>query len=126
MKLLYYIKKLLPVTAACLTALLLLSSCDDDGYSHEPPDGKGSIIVENNSGEDTAVYIDGVLIGNARSGDASVFDLNPGRYRLVLAEVDGYRNYRDDIDVLENRLTVLDVMIDYSSSSLYYVIVDFE
>lgn len=122
----YYIKKLLPVTALCLAALFLFSSCDDDGYDHKPPAGKGSIIVENNSSGDANVYVNGLFIGNAGSGAASVFDLNPGRYRLVLEEEDGFRNYRDDIDVLENRLTVMDVMIDYSNNALYYVTVYFD
>lgn len=126
MKQLHYIKKHLPVLALCILSLFVFSSCEDDDYDHKPPAGKGSIIVENSSGEDTDVYINGEFIGRADSGDAAVFDLDPGRYRLVLDETDGYRNYRDDIDVLENRLTIVDVMINYSSSSLYYVTVYFD
>lgn len=111
----------------CFLALPILTSCDNNkSYDHTPPTGQGSIIVDNNSGSDTEVYIDGKRLGVAEASRDTAFDLAPGRYRLVLTEVSGYRNYRDDIDVLENRLTLLDVMADYANASLYYVIIDFE
>lgn len=116
------ISLLLTLVAAALST----SSCETKTYDHTPPPGKGSIVVDNNSGSDTELYLNGSFVGKAESGDVTVFDISPGQYRLVLAETDGYRNYRDYVDVLENRLTILDVMTDYSSSSLYYVVVDFE
>ena len=106
--------------------MLLMTSCDDGDYDHDPPPGQGSIIIDNGSGSDAEVYLDGVLKGVAESGEATIYDMDPGVYRLVLAEEDGDRNYRNDIDVLLNRLTILDVMNDYSSASLYYVVIDFE
>lgn len=106
--------------------LAALTSCDDGSFDHDPPEGKGSIIVDNNTGTDTAVYLDGSLAGHADSGDSTIFDLEPGEYRLVLDEVDGTRNYRDDIDVLEGRLTILDVLPDAASIFRYYVTIDFD
>ena len=114
------------LTVACLLPALILTSCDDGTYDHVPPAGQGSIIIENNSGEDTQVYIDGILFGTVRERKTRIFDMTPRTYRIVLDEDDGYRSYRDDIDVLADRLTVMDVMIDYSSSSLYHVILDFQ
>lgn len=113
--------------ALCIVAAACFTSCDDDkDYDHTPPLGKGSIIVDNESTEDTEVYLNSVLVGIAKEDEARIFDLDPGVYRLVLAERDGDRNYRTDIDVLRGRLTILDVTEDYSDSSLYYVVIDFE
>jgi len=115
------------VACACLAAALTLTtSCDDSTYDHTPPAGQGSIIIDNGSGSDAEVFLGGVFAGIAESGEATVFDLEPGVYRLVLAEEDGDRNYWNDVDVIANRLTILDVMIDYSSASLYHVVIDFE
>ena len=120
------INKLLRVMAGILIAASLVSCDDDSSFDHDPPDGKGSMIVDNNSATDTGVYLNGTFVGYAKSGDSTIFDLEPGHYRLVLDAVDGSRNYRDDIDVLEDRLTILDVLYDAANTYLYYVIIYFE
>lgn len=114
------------LTGFCLITGLLLTSCDDGSFNHVPPQGKGSIIIDNRTGNDAEVYLGGVFAGIADSGETTVFDLEPGVYRVVLAEKDGSRNYWSEADVLAGRLTILDVNVDYSNPSLYNVTVDFE
>ncbi len=122
----YRTRNRLASTVLCIAAAICFTSCEDDGYDHMPPEGHGSIIIDNESGSDAEVYLDGIFVGAAEDNEATVFDLEPGVYRLVLAEEDGSRNYRNDIDVLLNRLTILEVMNDWGDASLFHVIVDFE
>ena len=114
-------KKTLP-RLRFLAALLLaastlgLTGCDwDDSDDHEdynPPDGKGALRVDNNTADDIRVYVDGEQLGTTGDFSDRVFDLAPGVYRVVLDQKDGDRSYRDDIDIIEGRLTVLDVALD--------------
>lgn len=100
-----------------LTALLpLVVGCDwddsDDHEDYQPPEGVGALRVDNNTGDDIRVYVDGVQQGTTGDYSDRVFNLNPGVYRVVLDQKNGDRSYRDDIDIIENRLTVLDVSYD--------------
>jgi len=94
------------------SAVLLVSGCDwedDDVSDHKPPDGQGAIVVDNNTAEDIKVFIDGIRVSDVRDFDDRAYDLDPGIYRVLLDEDDGDRTYRDDIDVIEGRLTIIDV-----------------
>ena len=99
----------LPFAAGLLAAALLLPGCDDDDIDHSPPAGQGSIVIENDGYEDVDVYIDGAYQARVKDGHWRAFDCPPGVYRVVLDEDDSDRTYRDDVDVLVGRLTVLDV-----------------
>lgn len=100
-----------------LAALVpLLGGCDwddsDDNEDYVPPEGSGALRVDNNTADDIRVYVNGEQKGTAGDYSDRVFDLEPGVYRIVLDQKNGDRSYRDDIDIIENRLTVLDVTYD--------------
>jgi len=89
--------------------MVFATGCDDDDVDHRPPPGKGALVVDNNSVARFQVFVDGEDRGRAGSFKQRAVDLDPGVYRVVLDEDDGDRSFRDDIDVLEGRTTVLDV-----------------
>lgn len=98
----------------CALGLLgtLLAACDWDNRGsrdHHPPEGSGALVVENNSSGDLRVYIDGMEEGKVGDYSNRAFDLLPGVYRIVLDERHGDRSWRDDVDIIEGRLTILDV-----------------
>ena len=109
--------------AAALACLALSSGCevDDDDYDHDPPAGLGSIVIENYTSTDIELFVNGRLIGEIDEDDDSVFDLRPGVYRVVLNDDDGDRSWADEVDVLEGKLTVLNVRIDTSYFDSYTV-----
>lgn len=106
-------------------AMLTASSCNnDDHFDDPPPSGQGSIIIDNNTSDDISVFIDGVSFPEAKDGKNRTYDLDPGVYRVVLDQQGGDHTYRDDIDVIESRNTVLDVA--FGDGANYDVIVFFE
>lgn len=95
---------------------LLMAGCDydnDNDEDYDPPAGQGALLVDNNTSDEIRVYIDGVERGRVDDYSDRPFDATPGVHRVVLDQVNGDRNYRDDIDIIEGRLTVLDVQADY-------------
>lgn len=91
---------------------LLAAGCDLDNRGsrkHNPPDGYGALVVENNSSRDIRVYIDGKEEGKVSDYSNRAFDLLPGVHRVILDERHGNRSWRDDVDIIEARLTILDV-----------------
>ena len=94
-----------------LSSLIMTLGCDRE-FDHEPPVGQGSIIIDNNTGGDLDVYMGGAQTNDVDTGDNEAYDLPPGLYRVVIDEEDGTRSWADDVDVLEDRLTILKV---YSS-----------
>ena len=108
---------------ASLTCLCLTAGCEkgDDHFDHTPPAGQGSIILENFTYTDIEFFIDGIQQGTIKSDRNHAFDLAPGVYRVVLNDKGGDRNWADDVDVLEGRLTILTVKIDTSSFDAYLV-----
>ena len=93
--------------------LLCLTACHDDDddnlRDHQPPAGQGSIIIDNNTFNDIHVFFNGVAQAQAPDRKARAYDLDPGVYRVVLDEERGSRSFRGDVDVLENRRTIIDV-----------------
>ena len=103
--------------ALLLAAGLAFSAgCDwddsDDNEDYNPPDGEGALRVDNNTGDDIRVYVDGEELGTVGDYSDRVFNREPGVYRVVLDQKNGDRDFRDEVDVVENRLTVLDVSYD--------------
>jgi hypothetical protein len=112
-----------------LCAALWVTGCDDVGdndFDHDPPAGKGAVIVDNISPTDINVYVDGRSVGQVDDDDDRPFDLSPGVHRVVLDEDDGSRRWSADIDVLAGRLTILRVTLDTGDRDDYNVDVDFD
>ncbi len=98
----------------CLSALLLawcLAGCDyeDDDHDHDVPPGLGSLIVDNNTADDIAIFIDSVRANNVDGYEHKSFDLRPGVHRVVLDERGGENSFHDDVDILEGRRTIMDI-----------------
>jgi hypothetical protein len=108
--------------------MALGAGCDDldDELDHTPAAGLGALIVENNTGSDINLYLDGLSRGQVDADDSLAIDLNPGTYRVVLDEDDGDRQYGADVDILEGRLTVMRVYIQSGSYSEYRVNTEFQ
>ena len=93
-----------------------LCACDGDDWNHTPPAGMGSIIVDNRTTDGVNVYLDGYYTNRVSDFDNEAFDLAPGIHRVVLDESHGSRNWRSDVDVLEGKLTVIEVNNGFYSS----------
>lgn len=91
---------------------LSLMGCGSDRYDHDPPHGQGAIIVDNFTGDRIRVYVDGERLSDTRRGRSRAYDLQPGVYRVALDSGERYRSWADDVDVLEGRLTILEVRGD--------------
>lgn len=101
-------KRCLHILASALLAAVFVA-CDADKIDHKPPEGKGSIVVDNNTARRFNLFVDGIDQGRIGSFKDRSFDFDPGVYRIVLDEDDGNLGYADEIDVLEGHLTVLDL-----------------
>jgi len=86
-----------------------LCACDSHDWHHTPPAGMGSIIVDNRTADGVNVYLEGSYTNRVPDFDNEAFDLLPGIHRVVLDEARGSRNWRGNVDVLEGKLTVLEV-----------------
>jgi hypothetical protein len=91
--------------------VLVMTGCETEDYSdHKPPAGQGSLIVDNHTADHISIFLDGAARGEVNDSSDRILDLKPGVYRLVLTEEDGgNRSYGADVDVLEGRLTILEV-----------------
>ena len=97
---------LLALAAVCA----LGNGChDDDDYDHDPPAGQGTIVVDNISCGRVQIFVEGTYLDSIRSGHIRYFDLPPGLYRVVLDAEDTRRAWAADVDVLDGRLTILQV-----------------
>lgn len=94
-----------------LCAALMLSACenDNDDFDHDIPEGKGTIVVNNNTENDIEVYIAGIRYQDTHNDDYEFYDRDPGVYRMVLDEDNGDRNWFGEVDVLEGKKVILDV-----------------
>lgn len=86
-----------------------LSGCDDSDYDHDPPPGQGALVVDNWTGYRLYVYLDGQEAESVPANKHRCYDLEPGAHRVVLDGKNSDRSWGDDVDVLEGRLTVLEV-----------------
>ena len=96
--------------------MLGLCACDSDDWDHTPPAGMGSIIVDNRTADGVNVYLDGYYTNRVSDFDNAAFDLVPSIHRVVLDEAHGSRAWWGDVDVLEGKLTVLEVNTGFYSS----------
>ncbi|HAL92356.1 MAG TPA: hypothetical protein DCM68_04955 [Verrucomicrobia bacterium] len=86
-----------------------LGGCDDSDFDRDPPEGQGSMVVDNYTGDRVRVYIEGERVDSVGEGDHRYYDLDPGVYRVALDGDDTDRSWAGDVDILENRRTVLEV-----------------
>ena len=94
---------------ALALAVWLLCGCENDDYNHDVPVGKGTIVVDNYTGDRVYVYLNGREEGSMGGDKHKYYDLEPGVYRVALDADDSHRSWAEDVDVLEGRLTVLKV-----------------
>ena len=94
---------------ALLVPAALFAGCDEEEFDHTPPSGQGTLVVDNLTGDRVYVYIDGEEVNSVTSDKHQYYDRDPGVYRVVLDGEDTDRAWADDVDVLEGRLTVLEV-----------------
>ena len=87
----------------------LVGGCDDTRFDREPPAGLGTLVVDNFTGDKLQVYIDGQEREDTSAGDHRYYDLKPGLHRVALDGDDVNRSWAGDVDILENRRTVLEV-----------------
>ncbi len=92
----------------CLAALLA-GGCDDDVYSRDPTEGMGLLVVDNFTGSRLRVYLDGEQVDSVSSGNHRYYEREPGIYRVALDGHNTDRSWSGDVDLLENRRTVLEV-----------------
>jgi hypothetical protein len=114
----------------CLAALLAaglapVTGCEEEEFDYRPPEGYGALVIDNNTADDLYVFVDGVRVTRVGDGSEGFVDLLPGLYRVVLDGEDS-RSYRDDLDVLRGRLTVLHVSMIYRDRYSYDVSVEFD
>lgn len=106
------------------SAVLLMgaSDCtDDDDVDYDPPAGFGALGVDNNSDTDLDVYIDGTPRLTVDEGRRRSLDLAPGDYRVVLEERGGNRSFSGNVDILLDRITVMDITSGYGTDFDVYV-----
>ena len=94
---------------ALLVPAALFAGCDDEEFDHNPPAGQGTLVVDNLTGDRVYVYLNGEEVNSVTSDQHQYYDREPGVYRVVLDGEDTDRAWADDVDVLEDRLTVLEV-----------------
>lgn len=92
-----------------LAGWLCGAGCEsDDLPDHEPPPGRGSLIVDNRTVYRLDVYLDGQNRGSVDDFDTQVYDLFPGVHRLVLDPDEDFPDTAAaDVDILEGRRTVV-------------------
>ena len=109
---------------------LLLSGCEKGinqvNFNHTPPVGQGSLVVNNNTATRVDLFVDAVFVIQVHETTFEVQDLTPGVHRVVLTEHKGSRSFSSDVDVLQGRLTVLDVTISGGGLNAYQVLLRYE
>ncbi len=107
-----------------LVSLVWLTGCEDDHDHHVPPAGQGSLIIDNHT-DDLEVYIDGEYLDKVGDYSDRAFDLAPGTYRLTLTAQNSDRYFSGFMDVLNGRLTVVDVNVGVAYNE-YNINIEFE
>lgn len=96
-----------------LAALAGMVACEREEYDHEPPAGQGALVISNYTGDDVQVYLNGAAVAGVAADEHRYYDLNPGVHRVALDSDGNKASWAGDADVLEGRLTVMEVRTDY-------------
>ena len=114
----------------CASGLFFAVGCeddDDDTHIGGPiQDGQGALIIDNQTDNHIAVFLDGTSLERAREDEEQRYDLEPGQYRLVLDEEGGDAVFSSDIDILAGRFTDIDVYKGGFGSDRFEISVDFD
>ena len=105
------------------------TGCDydeSDDNDHEPPPGQGSLVIYNNTSDDIAVFVDGVRLDDVGDYNDRAYDLDPGVRRVILDQRGGDRTFADDVDILADRRTIMDVDTDTFDTLDYDVVIFFD
>lgn len=104
-------KRVLGGLMAAILAIAGLCGCEDntDDYDHTPPAGMGTLILENDTYDDITVALDGRIQPEVKEDSTRKYDLEPGVWRLVLDQQGGDQNWRGDVDIIEDRLTIVNI-----------------
>ena len=105
-----------------LPILLLGPGCEDDSYNYKPPAGQGALIIDNNTGDHVEVFIDGVEQNKTKAGENRAYPHAPGVIRVVLSDTGTERTWRDDVDILEGRNTVIDLAVNVDDWTEFLVV----
>jgi hypothetical protein len=112
------------VATGCLLAVAV--GCSDQVVNNEvSPEGKGTLVLDNLTADTVNVFVGGVQTSIVEAVSESVVYLTPGLYRVVLDQENGARNYRDDVDVLLGRQTILHIDYNLTNANLYSVTMEF-
>ena len=124
-------EKLTRIFASLVAVAMLavgMTGCDYDenDNDHEPPAGQGSLVIYNNTSDDIAVYVDGTRLDDVGDYNDRAYDLEPGVHRVILDQRGGDRNFTDDVDILADRRTIMDVDSDNVNTLDYDVVIFFD
>lgn len=111
--------------AAVAVFTLSLTACEEeDDFDHDPPAGKGTLYIDNETWNEIKVYIDGTKMESVDAGDNEYYDLNPGVRRVALDESNGDREWAGDVDILEGRRVIMTVEVDSGDNDDYDIDID--
>ena len=108
---------------------LFLAGCDaeNNDYDFTPAHGMGALIVENDSGVDFDLYLDGSFEDGLDSGDHTTVELEPGEAHVFLREQKWeHQGVSEDVDILEGRRTIVRLYRDSWEWNDYHVTVEYE
>ena len=95
----------------CMVSLL---GCveDDDGENFDPVADQGALFINNDGFNPVHVYVDGERVpGRVGGGDSKGYSYPPGVYRVIVVDRETDRQlFRDELDILEDRVTVIDLV----------------
>ena len=117
---------ILPLLIA--SAMVCIVACEDDYEDHDIPVGQGALVLDNLTGYDLVVFVDGSDEYDLDAGDDQlILDVDPGLHRVVfLNDDDGVMNLQDEYDVLSGRYTILDISVDANDPSALLVSLEFD
>lgn len=95
-----------------MAASFMTQGCTDTHFDREPPEGQGTLYVDNRTSGTLQIFVNGESVDRVRGRRYRYFDLDPGVYRVALDDVDVRRSYAGDVDILLGRRTILDVTTD--------------
>jgi hypothetical protein len=113
----------LPVALLGAALAVALAACQEEEYmDHTPPEGQGSLVVDNNSTDTLRVLVNATT-NLIESGAYAVADLAPGDYDVRVEEQgNAYRTFEDLVTVHGSELLILHVFGHPTDRTAYTVV----
>lgn len=113
---------------ACSLVCALMAGCNEEVVPEDEPlpEGKGSLVLNNLTTDAINIYVGGMQTGTVAAISDAVVYMYPGLYRVVLDQDGGPRNFRDDVDILRGRRTILHIDYNPADTNLYTVVLEFD